>query len=111
MKQRTSVKIIKQIVAERLDTSPKACLYPECDVSIEARGLCKRHYSFYQRVVRPTFPGEKYKYAGEPDYAALVGDPCSMCGEPSVSVGLCKRHYARNLVARNRLNTLEEWAE
>lgn len=103
MKEKTSIKVIKEITRERPDISPKTCQYPGCAASTEARGLCKRHYSFYQRVVRPTQPGERYKYSGEPDYLAFVGDPCSMCGEPSIKVGMCKRHYDRNFVHRKRV--------
>lgn len=104
----TSISIIKSIVTERMEVRPKECQYPECGGKTEARGLCKKHYSFFKRNVQPYYPVERYKFAGFPDMSAFVGDPCSMCGEPSKILGFCKKHYARYRLNFKRELTLAE---
>lgn len=97
-----SLKLIKIIAETSRETRPESCTYEDCTKTLFSRGLCKAHYNYYQKYIRPNYPIVGGKPHPEPDYTALVGDPCTMCGKPSRSIGLCKKHYDRHYTQKQR---------
>lgn len=74
------------------------CSIEGCDNTVEARGLCRRHYIAWRRYGNPL--GVR-KGDGPVEVKRLLVDnrdkTCDMpnCNSPSYSKGLCKLHYSR----------------
>lgn len=74
-----------------------ACSVEGCDRDADSRGLCSRHWRRYERTGTTDLLPRK-REAG-----ATGTRPCTICGKPTVALGLCWRHYQQQRRAKKKV--------